>query len=968
MYTTQEVTRIEDLMKGQSEILQLITQGKSLEYVLEKLTKWAEKQSEEGMIASVLCTDEGGQSLYHCAGSSLPDEYLQAINGLPIGPDIGSCGTAAYTKKPVIVENIGESELWKNYKHLAKKHNLASCWSTPLINNNGTLRGTFALYYNVPKKPTEKDQQLITLIAHTALLAIEHHYAELSRLQNIEREKQIIENIKRSEERFQNLVREATVGIIVLRGEEMIVDVVNEMYGKLIDRTPEQLLNKPLFSVIPHAEATFKPILENVRLTGMPKKLYDQPYFVMKDEKEISGFLNIVYQPYREFDGTISGVMALCHDVTEIVQARKKLEQSEEKFRSLVMQAPVAIGVFRGKQLISDIVNDSYLQLVDRSREEVEGIPLLKTLPELKPVLKPLADNILTTGEPLVFNEYPAAIKRNGQTEMGFFNAIWKPLFDLEGSVDGFIAVAHEVTPQVEARQRVEVSEQQIRSLVESAPFPIGVYTGKEMRIQFANQSIKDVWGKGDDVEGKLYAEVLPELEDQGIYQQLNQVYTTGVPFHAKQKRVDLIVEGVLQPFYFNYSFTPLFDANGEVYGVMNTAAEVTELAMAYKHLEESEARARLAIESSDTGTFDVNLKTNELNASPRLAEIFEVEDIDQRDRYVSAIHPDDLPVREQAYEIAYQTSILDYEARVIKKNGLIVWIKVKGKIYTNEQKEPERLIGIVQDITDQKNFAEALAVKVMERTEALQHANQKLLAINDELQQFAYVSSHDLQEPLRKIRLFGELLSKGIPKNSDEEKYLHKIRSSAERMSGLIKSLLDYSRLSDMAQRFELVDLNALLECIISDYELLVEQKNAVIQVDRLPKIEAIPLQMNQLFYNLLGNALKFTKRGVQPRITIQAEPFIPASKDISAGLLEGNDYILITVQDNGIGFEQEFASQIFTVFQQLNDQSSFGGYGIGLALCKKVVQAHHGLIFAEGQLGKGAKFCIILPLTQHE
>ena len=966
MYTIQEFSRLEELMRGQSEVLQLITKGESLATVLDKLIQCVEAQSDDGLIASILCADSTGKHLYHCAGKSLPQNYIDAINGLKIGPRVGSCGTAAHTKKPVIVENIAESSLWKDFRAIALRHNLHSCWSTPLINNQGKLRGTFAIYYNIPKKPTAKDQQLINLAAHTALLAIEHHSAEEERLKTAEREKKITETILKSEERFQNLVRGASVGIVVLRGKEMIVDVVNEMYGKLIDRTPEQLLNKPLFSVIPHAEATFKPLLDNVLLTGEPVYLYDQPYHVVMEGKEINGYLNVIYQPYREADGTISGVMALCQDITEVVTARRKLEQSEEQFRSLVMQAPIAIAVFRGKELVAEIANDTYLLTVDRSRDEFIGKPLLQSLAETKDTIAPLIEKIFDTGESIIANEYPVTLKKNGCDTECFFNAIWKPLFDLHGKVDGFIAVASEVTVQVQARRKVEESEQQVRALVESAPFPIGVYVGREMRIQFANQSIKDVWGKGDNIEGRLYSEVLPELANQNIYEQLDGVYTTGIPFHARHQRVDLVVGGSLQPYYFNYSFTPLFDTKGEVYGVMNTAAEVTALVTAYKNLEESESRARLAIEASEQGTFDVDLKTNKLNTSARLAEIFDVASDADRNRYISAIHPEDLQLRENAYKAAYQTGTLGYDGRIIKKNGAVIWIRVKGRIYCNDKNEPERLAGIVQDITEQKNFSEALSQKVKERTEELEAANKQLRLINEELQQFAYVSSHDLQEPLRKIRIFSNLLSQTVERNSGVDKHLSKIYSAAERMSGLIQSLLEYSRVSNATLRFEKLDLNKLLTDILTDYELLIEQKGAVIETDILPTIDAVPLQMNQLFFNLIGNALKFTRRGIQPVIRITAEPFSEQLYLQFPELEPNKTYTKISVQDNGIGFDQAFASKIFTVFQRLNDRSTYEGFGIGLALCKKVVQVHKGIISAEGELNKGAKFTFILPVIQ--
>ena len=954
---------LEVLLKGQSEVLQLITRGESLTIVLDRLVTWVEELSGEGLIPSILAVDESGQHLYHLASTQLPTDYIEAINGLKIGPKVGSCGTAAYLKKPVIVENIEESELWKDFKEYALKHNLRSCWSTPLINNEGRLRGTFAIYYRSPRRPTQRDKQLVSLFAHTALIAIENDRAKQEQRKAAEKNLQMIENLRKSDERFQNLVREARVGIIVLMGEGMVVSVVNEMYGKLIDRTSAQLLNKPLFSIIPEAEKMFRPILERVLHTGEPIHLYDQPYHVMAGGREINGYLNIVYQPYREMDGSISGVMALCHDVTEVVLSRKKLEQSEEQFRNLVMKAPVAIGVFKGRGLVAEIVNDNYLRLVDRTRNDIENRPLLEAIPEMKELVETFANEFFASGKPITFTEYPVQLVRSGEPELCYFNAVWEPLFDSKGEVEGFITVAQEITQLVQARRVAEESEQQIRSFVESAPFPIGVYTGREMRIQFANQAIKDVWGKGKGVEGKLYAEVLPELANQGIYEQLDRVYTTGIAFHAKRQRIDLLVDGVLRPFYFNYSFTPLYNTKGNVYGVMNTAAEVTELMTAYKELEESEARSRLATEASDLGTFDIDLRTNKLKASKRLTEIFDVDDDAEWHHLISSLQSDDLEIRENAYKTAHQTGILDYERAVIKKNGDTIWIRVKGKIYFDKDNKPERQVGIVQDITERRKYTETLAQKVQERTKDLEQANMQLHRINEELQQFAYISSHDLQEPLRKIRVFSDMLSNNLEKNGKEYIHIQKIQASAERMSGLIQSLLEYTRTANAALRFEKVDLNTLFKSVLTDYELLIGQKEAIIELDNLPTIDAVPLQMNQLFFNLLGNALKFTKRGVSPVIKITAEPLPEHVRQQFSDLAGSGAYTMITVKDNGIGFEQGFASQIFTVFQRLNDRSSYGGYGIGLALCKKVVQLHGGVIFAAAELNRGATFTVILP-----
>jgi len=251
---------------------------------------------------------------------------------------------------------------------------------------------------------------------------------------------------------------------------------------------------------------------------------------------------------------------------------------------------------------------------------------------------------------------------------------------------------------------------------------------------------------------------------------------------------------------------------------------------------------------------------------------------------------------------------------------------------------------------------------QIMEANEKLMRVNVELEKSNNDLEQFAYVASHDLQEPLRKIQVFSNYAEQNIDNKEDTKKYLLKIKFSAERMSDLIRAVLNYSRLSHLEEQFGQVNLNQVIENIKIDLELVIAEKEAVINTGKLPVITGIKLQINQLFLNLISNSLKFSNN--QPVI------------NISSGILTANDvkqypelepekrYVEIILTDNGIGFEQEYAGKIFNVFQRLHNRSQFPGTGIGLALCKKIIDNHHGSISATGELGKGASFSIVLPL----
>jgi two-component system CheB/CheR fusion protein len=238
----------------------------------------------------------------------------------------------------------------------------------------------------------------------------------------------------------------------------------------------------------------------------------------------------------------------------------------------------------------------------------------------------------------------------------------------------------------------------------------------------------------------------------------------------------------------------------------------------------------------------------------------------------------------------------------------------------------------------------------------------------NSDLAQFAYVASHDLQEPLRKIVTFTIRLKERffdlIPEQGKE--YIEKILFSAERMRNLIDDLLNFSRISRFEKKFIKTDLNKVMKDVLSDFDLLIQERNAVVNVDKLPILEAIPLQINQLFNNLLGNALKFTARSDVPTISITCRVLSDNELKNYRQLDKSTQYYEICFIDNGIGFPQEFADQIFIIFQRLNDREDYPGTGIGLALCRKIVRNHGGEIVAKSKEGEGSVFYIILPVKQ--
>jgi two-component system CheB/CheR fusion protein len=308
---------------------------------------------------------------------------------------------------------------------------------------------------------------------------------------------------------------------------------------------------------------------------------------------------------------------------------------------------------------------------------------------------------------------------------------------------------------------------------------------------------------------------------------------------------------------------------------------------------------------------------------------------------------------------------VLDY--RLLRADGIYRWIQETGKPDFSADGNFEGYIGSCIENHDKRMMHDELEQLVKRRTHDLEEINKELQRSNSELKQFAYVASHDLQEPLRKIMTFADRLQShkdNLPEA--QRKYIDKIGISSQRMTRLIDDLLNFSRTARYNNGFTKTSLNKVVKDMLVDFDLIISQKHAAIDIGKLPSLQAIPLQMEQLFHNLISNALKFTKSSVVPVIKINSREITAEEVAMHEELQPDLKYHEVIVADNGIGIESEFAEQIFEIFQRLNDREQFPGTGIGLALCRKIVNNHNGIIFAKSLENEGTAFHIILPVTQ--
>lgn len=835
-----------------------------------------------------------------------------------------------------------------------------------------------------------------------------------------------------------------------------------------------------------------KPLIDKVLQNGEATWHEDQLLPIYRNGKLEDVYWTFSYSPVNDENGKTNGVLVICNETTKQIITRKKLEESERRFRNTVKQLPLGICVLKGADLIVEMANTTYLHIIDREESAILNKSIFDSVPETRATAYPILKKVLETGEPYYADEFAVTLNRYSKEELAYFNLVFYPLNE-ENEVTGVIVVAYEVTEEVKGRYLLEENEKAFRNIVIDSPIAMAIFRGNDFIIEMANKTMMyNIWQKEEkECIGIPLLDVFPELKNQKYPELLHDVLVNGKTIQENEAVAYVDIKGSLKKFYLDYEYTTLYEKNGKASGVMCTVYDVTSKVKARKKVETAEARTRLATEIAEIAMWDLNLKTKKLIYSDTILDIFGYEKnikiLHQDIR--SRILPEDENIVLNAFAEALKTGIYKYEARILKLDQSIAWIKVQGKIFFDENNEPTKMLGTVMDFTiekeiqhvlmkseqkfrlladsipqfiwtsdtlgnlnyfnetvynysglskeeiekngwlqivhpddreenvklwmesvktgndflfihrfkrydgeyrwqlsraiaqldesgkiqmwvgtstdieEQKNFTNKLEDQIIERTTQLELKNRDLINMNIELQSFAYISSHDLQEPLRKIQTFASRLATLDEQNisANARSYLARIEFSAKKMQNLIQDLLTYSRTNSADRIFTTVKIDEIAEEVISDFSDRIEEKNAVVEYHDLGEANLIQFQFRQLLHNLVENALKFSIPGVPPKVKISATQI--DGKSIPNAEFKDKNYLHLQVEDNGIGFEPIYKEKIFEVFQRLNTESEYKGTGIGLAIVKKIVENHKGFITVFSEKGKGSTFNIYIP-----
>ena len=714
---------------------------------------------------------------------------------------------------------------------------------------------------------------------------------------------------------------------------------------------------------------------------------------------------DVIVLPLRIEEGSnkIERLLTVSRDITDYKNANLKIVESEHRYHQMIYSSPYLIAILKGENFIIETANDAIIDTWAKGKNII-GKSLLAVLPEIiEQGFDNILSNVFKTGITFQAHEMPVNLLRNGVLELTYYTFVYQAQKNVAGVIDGISIIAHEVTPQVIINKQIKASEQQFRLLVQQAPVAICVLRGKDYVIETINEPMVQMWNRNmAEVINKPAFSILTELREQGFKELLDNVYETGIPFIAEELPISLQRNGKLEIAFVKFVYEPLRDGKGNIIGIMALATEITEQVVARKKIEESEKHFRQLADIMPSKVSNADADGNLLYLNKKWIDYTgkSFEEL-QGLGYYNIIHPDELEEFSAKFLHASETgSALKMEMRFLNKYDEYKWHLNLATPIKNEDGKITMWVGTTTEIHEQIKQKEMLEIAVKERTIELEIANKELvyqneekekrtaelgianielafqneekekrsaelLTANKELQSFTYVASHDLQEPLRKIKFFADRIIESEHENLTEtgKDYFRRMHNAAMRMQQLIEDLLAFSKVNIIDRQFIATDLKEIIETVMADLKESIENKHVIIEIQCMCKVKVIVFQFKQLIHNLLGNSIKFAKPGIAPNIVINS--CIAKGKQLSnEHLIPEKKYCHITIKDNGIGFEPEYNKRIFEVFQKLHSKEMFKGTGIGLAIVKKIVENHNGIITATSNLGEGATFNIYLPV----
>lgn len=741
-------------------------------------------------------------------------------------------------------------------------------------------------------------------------------------------------NFQQIKKSIRGILEHAPAFICTLSGPDHIFELANEKFIQLAGN--RQVIGKSVHEALPEIENQgFIRILDQVYSSGEP--FIGQEIFVEIKQADAStkdSYLDFVYQPTTDLDGKVEGIFVHGIDVTEKVLARKKLEENKKRLKNLIDTLPAIIWI-GDKEGNSSYLNKNWYELTGQTREEAKDRGWLAAIhPDDREETsrKSREANLAQSSFVVIFRV---------RHKDGFYK--WmvnrgSPNISTDGEYEGMIGTLVDINEEKIKEQLIKEKDHRIRNIIEESTVATALYTGSDLTIEIANDAMIDLWGKDRRVIGKPLEEALPELEGQPYTALLEEVLKTGKIYWGKEDKVDLMMGDQMKTGYYNFTYKPLRDEAGEIYGILNMALDVTETVESKNLLAESESYFRQMadlmpdkVSSTDPGGKPDYFNRNWLDYTGLDSDT--LKDLG----WSEFVHPQE----KEKFDARWQQSLktgnnFEMELRYLSKEGTYKWHLSRFEAVRDEAGKIKMWIGTNTEI-------------------------QRIKEEEKRKEDFLKMVSHELKTPITSIKGYVQLLLSQLKKEEERtvpglplKPSLERIDHQVRKLTRLISEMLDLSRLEEKKLRLEKEHflINDLVRETVQDIKYTSTQHRVNIHDDYRCTVHADRDRIGQVLINFIINAIKYSPEN--PVIDIFIEK-------------AGEDMVNIRVKDNGIGIDKKDQKNIFRRFYRIGgkNRDTYSGFGIGLFLANEIIGRHNGEICVKSQKGKGSDFSFKLDVA---
>lgn len=604
---------------------------------------------------------------------------------------------------------------------------------------------------------------------------------------------------------------------------------------------------------------------------------------------------------------------------------------SQDSLVTLFSKAPVAMSLVVGDDFVINNANPQILELWGRDASVI-GKPLFEALPEIKSQgFIEIFEDVYKKGEIFNGNKWSVFLDKYGSYEEHFFNFIYAPVYNDDQKIIGVSIVATEVTDQVISEQKLKESEYRFEDLIKQSDYSVAIYRSEDLFVELANEPMLKTWGKDESVIGMKLEDALPELEGQPFIGILKDIFKTGKTYTATEDKVELVVDGKRQTFYYNFSYKPLKNSAGEVYAIHNMAVNVTDQVAAREKIQESEKRYRDLADSMPqfVWTCDKSGKITYMNDSWYKYMGFS-KDEDANEAIRKVIRPEVYPNIIKIWEESVKTGKpfeVEYEFLDPKNPDTYRWFLGRAVANFDENGEIKQWIGTFTDIDDFKQ-------------------------LQTQKDNFLGIASHELKTPLTSLKLYTQFIEQNLNKQQDLKNagVARRMNDQIDKLTELVNDLLDVTKIQNgkIQLNESEFDFDLLVEEVITEQQMTARHR-ILFNKHQIGKVIADRHRISQVMSNLISNAIKYS----------------PDADEIIVSTELKDNTIKFSVKDFGIGIPQDKQHKVFEQYYRVSGtkEHTFPGLGLGLYISSEIIKRTGGKIYVHSIEGKGADFCFEIP-----